>query len=380
MGGGWKQPLLFKKKEKERRHKRDEDIDLGRGESVTPSNSILERIKKLAAMAERGTEHEAALAGERMQALLQEYNLTLADVESTNTDPQVNEITREKKEHDRTALYVWQRDLMRMVAGNNFCLYLVATRTVKDVRGKLRRWNADNVVEYYKRAKCHTLIGRSENVTATIIMYDYLVAAMARLLPYAGKERHGTDARLWYAGCVDRICERLEKQRTGKETETQQRNNTPGLVRLSDLYGTEWDLNEDFRRGREPGTTARLKREEEAEEKKIEEETERLKAAGRCWEEVYYMARGWEVPDNVPRRVERETPEQETKRREQQKQRDKKYYTNRRKGRSSTGWTQKDQQEYDRKRHPAYSAGRRTGENIGLGGAIEKGKRGLIDA
>ena len=77
--------------------------------------------------------------------------------------------------------------------------------------------------------------------------------------------------------------------------------------------------------------------------------------------------------------VDRETPEQAAERKRKQAERDEQVYS-RRGGRSGSGWTQKDQREWDRKRHPAYTAGKRAGNDIGLGGSITSGKKSLLNA
>lgn len=349
---------------------------------MTPPQPIIERIQKLMRLSSSSNEHEASLAGERMQELMQQWNLTRSDVEGTETSVSDDPLKaqREKKQHDASALYAYQQDLMRTIARNNFCLYMVGTQRIFTATGRFKQWNSETQ-EYvrYKRVKCHTLIGRSENVTAAMLMYDYLIDMMNRLMLYSGAERRSSDARMWLAGCAERLCERLAKQRTGAEhNRNLEAKGTPGLIRLTDLYGSEEDLNEDFRRGCEPGTTARNRLEDEAENRRIEEATEKLKAEGHCWEEAYYLARGWRVPENVPRKVERETPEQEQERKREQAKRDKKHLSSR--GRSSGGWTQKDQREWDRKHSSAFAAGRRSGDNVGLGGSLGTGKKGLIDA
>ena len=50
-------------------------------------NKLIERIRKLLALAESPNEHEAALASERAQALLAEHKLSLAQVTATHATP-----------------------------------------------------------------------------------------------------------------------------------------------------------------------------------------------------------------------------------------------------------------------------------------------------
>jgi|SRR5579872_3117560 len=336
---------------------------------MTPT-PIIERIKKLMAMADRGTEHEAALAAERMQALLQEHNLTRADVEAKSEEPSALEVTREQRDHDRPALYTYQRELMRSIAENNFCMYFVTEKFVPDERGRFHRWFGENRVRG-RWSKRHCLIGRSENVTASLLMYDYLTDTMSRLLPFFGTARRETAARLWLAGCAETLCDRLERQRTGKEKE-EPKTDTPGLVRLSELYGSEEDLNNDFRRQLKPGTTARLRREVEFKEAEEERKEKELIASGVDDTDAWYISRGFPVPvSRAPQQIKKETPSETRRRLEAQ---------NRKWERQEHAEWRKEMRENQKRNHPSYKAGRQRGKDIGLGGGLESSKTGLLDA
>jgi hypothetical protein len=332
-----------------------------------PTPSIIERLKKLITMADRGTEHEAAIASERMQALLQEFNLTRADVEARE-DKQDSAVTakREKAEHDRSAMYQYQRDLMRTIAENNFCMYFLRESWKEDRHGKRVRWSAEKQ-DYVagKRAKTHLLIGRSENVQATILMYDYLIDTMHRLLPFQGAARRESPAMLWLAGCAETLCERLAAQRTGKVKE-QEMDGTPGLVRLADLYGSEDDLNQDFRRGHEPGTTARERRETKAKEEEYARKERELIEGGMDRDDAWYIARGHAVPQSrEPRQIRKETPSERRRREEAEERRD---------YREHLRYQPERWKETDKRSHPSFRQGRMQGKDIGLGGSISSGK------
>lgn len=339
---------------------------------MTPAPSIIERLKKLIAMADRGTEHEAAIASERMQVLLQEFNLTRADIEARGDDQVENAATakRERTEHDRSAMYQYQRDLMQTVAENNFCMYFLRTSNKPDPRGKRRAmWDADKQ-DYVaaKRVKSHLLIGRSENVQASILMYDYLIDTMHRLLPFQGRERLETAAKLWLAGCAETLCERLVKQRTGKEVQ-QEMDGTPGLVRLADLYGSEADLNNDFRHGQEPGTTAKKRRESEAEEAAIQQKQKDLIEGGMDRDDAYYVARGWEVPQSrEPRQIRKETPSERARREAAEE---------RRGDRDAARYRRERWKEANKRSHPSFRQGRKQGNDIGLGGGLGSGAKAI---
>lgn len=319
-------------------------------------------------MADRGTEHEAALASERMQALLQEFNLTRADVESRGEDVEETAATakRERMEHDRSAIYVYQRQLMTNIAENNFCMHFIRNKYKEDPRGTHYR-SFEGEYKYCRRVKCHLLIGRSENVQATILMYDYLIDTMHRLLP-SDIDKRSSEAKLWLLGCSETLCERLHKQRTGKEKE-QESDGTPGLVRLADLYGDEHDLNQDFRKGVDPGTTARERRERQSEMAEIERMQKELTAGGMDADDAWYVASGEEVPTSrEPAQIEKETPSQRRRREEAEF---------RREDREHDRWRRERWKESAKRASPSFRAGKAKGHDIGLGGSIGGGAKAI---
>lgn len=228
-------------------------------------DALLIRVRKLLNLAhDKGaTEAEAALAMERVQSILAEHNLTMAQVDAVrektkgpSSDPLEK---REKTKHTASAMYKYQQDLMQALARNNFCMWFLDDEVAHSF-GKQRR------------VKRHVLLGREVNVITTQIMYDYLVETMDRMLPYTGMEKRGKDALLWLAGCGDRLVERLnakryeeeEAQKRAKAEDTVRRQHpsaaasTNGaLIILSEVYGSETDLNNDVLYNLEPGTTAK---------------------------------------------------------------------------------------------------------------------------
>lgn len=321
---------------------------------MTPSHSVTDRIKKLIALSGSSNPHEAALAAERMQTLLQDHNLTLADIEGRSSDESPLADRERQEQVKRSAIYAWQRDLMGKLAENNFCLHFVQEKRVRDPNGGQTMWSElDRDYIACRKVKRHVLIGRSDNVTATTLMFDYLADTMGKLAP-----RGSTSERtIWFEGCTETLCERLDAQRQGRVRE--EVNQTPGLLRLSDLYGSEEDLNYDFRHGLKPGTTAQKRREEEAAELEIKRKQEELIAKGASVDDSWYLARGYAAPSTEPQKIVKGSIQ--------------------RSGRGPSGWTQKDQREWDRRNSSTFKEGKRRGRDIGLGGAIRSGVKGEIE-
>jgi hypothetical protein len=351
--------------------------------------TLINKLRALARMAdEASTPDEAALASRRMQELLLKHNLTRADIEAKSAEdesaPPPEDAQRERLTTDRPAMYKYQRDLMETIALNNFCMYWSREKKQAGagsgwmyleskcegcggegkVGGKLsqsvacEKCEGKGTYQKYVKAKwvkVHEILGRSENVVASVIMYNYLIETMHRLLPYRGVERRSAEANMWLAGCAEVLCGRLVEQRRGREKRVVRRNQTPGLVRLTDLYGTEEDLNNDFRRGVAAGTTAKERLEEEREVARIKAKEKELVTGGMDQEDAWYVARDYDVPDRSPSQVVKES-------------RPRSYS-----GRSSySGWSRWDR-ERQRREHPSFRAGQESGKGIGLGGALKKG-------
>lgn len=322
------------------------------------TSQIVDRLRKLKALHDHpGTpEHEAAAAAEAMQRILAEHNLSLAYLE-TSTTVQAERRTREQ--HGRAAMYNYQQNLMKALARNNFCQHWLDEIVTKS-NGKTRR------------VKRHMLLGRESNVTATKLMYDYLTDTMERVLPYTGMERRGRAAMAWLDGCSDRLVERLDALRAKMEEESERRAQEEkarsrhpasaptanALIVLSDVYGTEDDLNQDFRYGYEPGTTARKRRERAAKDAARDEKVKTLQATGLPYDVAWAM---------VTWNWTREKAEEQVKEWKKQRARSERRY--------QSSWTRADERSHRRKSSAEYAAGRATGDDIGLDGQIDRDDR-----
>jgi hypothetical protein len=131
---------------------------------------LIERIKKLLAMAEHaGTnENEAANAAEKAMALLAAHNLTM------------DEIRRHAKSSDygwhgqlETGSYLWMNILMGGCAKMYFCGHLVTVRKVPGTKSSTR--------------EVHLFIGEKHNVVVAQLMSTYLVATIKRLAAKGSK-------------------------------------------------------------------------------------------------------------------------------------------------------------------------------------------------
>lgn len=323
--------------------------------AVQEAAAILGKVQALLAKTvDNGcTEAEASAAAGKVQALLAKHNLNLAALQ--NQQAPVYE-TREKTDSGKSAMFAYQKKLMECIAHNNFCMAFVRED------GRKRE---------------HQLLGRKVNVTVSVQTYDYLCQAMARLNPYRHDRKN---AIRFMEGCAERLVERLNAQRYEAEQESkrakaeaQQTGNGTDLIVLSDVYGSEEELNCDALYGYEPGTTARRNREyanrraaediKYAADKRKEDE---LVAGGMNRRIAWYVARGYEIPADVM-----DEPKAETRREREARER--------RSERLHAKWDREWQREQARKNSAAYQSGRMTAEEISLNQQIEKSDRTAIE-
>lgn len=255
---------------------------------------ITARIKKLLAQAskENNSQHEIDLCMKRAQELMAQWNIEQTQIEAAG-DP--TEEKRLKAEHTRSAMYKYQKTLWKTIAEVNFCLHWVLP-VYKDIQvpspyliGK--GWTPKEYEQCYGEpmptetinkavTKRHHIVGRQSNVKATMMMGDYLEAAINRVCPYTGPKTNSRDAISWKEGCAEQVSNRLLirmwEMRERKKTEEEVAAAVGALIVLNDVYMTEYEKNIDMEFGE--GTAARWKaeREEAKAEKKAQAERDEM--------------------------------------------------------------------------------------------------------
>lgn len=318
---------------------------------------VLVKIGKLLKLAQdqRGaTEAERTIAAEHVQRLLQEHNLTLSEVEAQGGSADTG--TREKSLLDRRAMYQYQRQLMRVLADNHFCLHQI--HRVFDPEGRSSRSKTKG--RYNNR---HFLIGRAVNVQATVMTYDYLTEAMRRAADEAGYDVRTAEGKTFLEGTVSRLQERLAARLAARLAEDEARKNSViaptgnGSHReliLSDVYGSETDLNNDLLNGFPAGTTAAKRREVEERRMRAQARHEELVAQGEDSTIAWYMVHGYGREEAAALAVSSAKAANARSRPSRAGR-----------GRTQT-WTQGDERRYAKVNSSAYRAGRAAGNDIGL--------------
>jgi uncharacterized protein DUF2786 len=305
-------------------------------------NPIFNKIRKLLALADasrNSSEAEAQAAALKVQELLQDHGLTLAELEAAGGT--TDDTGRRKEATDRRALYAWQRDLMGQLADNNFCLHHVR-------EAKLTRPGHGSRLF---TTKAHVLVGRNLNVNATVAVYDYLLDALDRIAREQGFMSNRRDASAFFEGAVPRLVSRREKEAAQEAARRNAPTGGNALV-LSDLYGNEHDLNNDTLNGFPAGTTAARRRERAEQEAARKVEEARLKANGVEAVEAFYLSHGYS-PENAKSYAIQYHAKQDR--------------PTRRGGRGwARGWTKVDENASAKRNSAAYRAGRKAGDEVGL--------------
>lgn len=193
----------------------------------------------------KATEIEANAAMGKVQELLAQYNLSLAEIAQApgSSKSATEEGKRVKETHKRGAMYKYQQDLWSTIAHCNYCWHWL-TPVMKNGR---------------KVNNKHYFVGSEANVMAVTLMGDYLEATINRLCPWQGKDCVSRSAISWKEGCATRLRSRLldmkmERERASDEVKANESGST--AIALRDVTQAEYEKNYDFLYGE--GAYARL--------------------------------------------------------------------------------------------------------------------------
>jgi hypothetical protein len=313
------------------------------------NQAMMEKIRKLLALADstKTTEAEATAAALKIQELVQTYGLDLAQIEAQNQDSQHG--VRDMGTVNRRAMFDWQQLLMETIATNNFCLC--------DVR-------VIYVEKKNRNSKQHFLVGRKLNIDITIQMYDYLIETMKRLCEQGGFIQHKTRT-LFYEGCAKRLTDRLKQQRRQRELEEKRRKDEArnrgeqvNALVLTDVYGSEADMNNDILNGYAIGTTARERSQKVDREAKRHVLEEGFVKLGHEPILAFYLSHGLDMKTAKDYAKSYRAEVQKRARRAQRQ--------------NHRGFTMHERKEHGRTRTEAYRAGLEAGSSIGLDPQVDE--------
>jgi hypothetical protein len=342
---------------------------------------IVEKIRKLIGLQSSPNENEAALATQRIQEILSAHGMEMVEVDSAGNKSgsfQSADIKRGKYQHNKSAMYNYQRKLMGTLAGNNFCMYWIEKTWQKDVKGNKIRFlysprttDESNGGDMGRVVDTHMMIGREENVMGVQIMYDYLIQTMDRLLPYQGMEKRGRNALLWLDACTERLCERLEERRHQMQEESEAKAQQVGYgIVLASVYSSEDDDNNDIKWGRPVGTTSARKREEKARYAITVQKENELIAGGMDYNNAWYVARGMNIPEKTPKPDPIPETESKRKKREAKEERESEIRYN--------SHNKRMNEQLERRSQLAFRQGLAKAEDIGLHDQVKGKEQGSL--
>ena len=216
--------------------------------SVQEREKLAERIAKLLRLANNNpSEREAVAAMERAYALMEEHNLTMAQVDAHGSGDERVQETVGGDYRGQT----WARSIWAGVAELNFSMYAYVPA------GRAQRYlrTPDGYVEKLPRHEVdqHMIIGTQSNVASTKVMAEYLIATVERLARERREEECLYGARQQHAyklGCADRLRDRLITLRREREqaSRKEQQAASGNLPVLADVYTAHKAANEELYR------------------------------------------------------------------------------------------------------------------------------------
>lgn len=181
------------------------------------NSKIVDRIRALLAKAgdSASTEDEALAAAERAQRMLEEHNLTMADVVPEDRDPHVT------VRYDRMYADPWRRSIVFAVARYYGCRAV----NVIGVRSVVSRKTGEKKIVSYRSFE---FAGRPHAVEVCVSMCDYLFSTVTRLAREYSRVR--SEYLGFERGCGESIVHRLSVLSSERRREEKKTQNTYGAL------------------------------------------------------------------------------------------------------------------------------------------------------
>lgn len=187
--------------------------------------NVIRKIRALLALSRgNANENEAAEAARKAQQYLTEYNLSLSDVENTETGKVI-----EDNDLMTSSSNPWRRDLGLATARLYLCDYYFKHIYVETKKRKCG----------YVRGDRHNFIGLVHNVVVAKEMFVYFVDTVERLAKESRRKEKQTHAyeHAFRHGCATRLTRRLwdrYNQQTAPPTGLLIKSNVPALYKGMD--------------------------------------------------------------------------------------------------------------------------------------------------
>jgi hypothetical protein len=203
-------------------------------QNEAPTAAMIEKIKKLRAMAEAQgtTEAEAATFAAKVQSLLAEYGLSMAHLQEEERQDHVHHEKMEMMYADP-----WRMSLFRAIEKLYFC-YSFGDHWMDEAANKYR--------------KGRTVIGRPHNVLMVREMYQYLESTTLRLARDYAREHPDMSStpravRIGFErGCGVRLASRVTDLYREQTTVRPEQSATGSATNLPALYENEGKLVKSY--------------------------------------------------------------------------------------------------------------------------------------
>lgn len=199
-------------------------------EKTQDLNSILSKLKKMQRLYEGAkainSEAEAQNAAAKIQALLTQYNLSMADIESVADNEQKTNVVEERlgDSWQRKCGGSWDQLLLYGICKYNFCYVLVSNKNVCRTNRNGR--------EVWENRRRYIVIGEPQNIQVVNWLFDVLAAnlyklalkryeeyrnddtqAVIRLFVGEKKMHRGTFLRSYLSGAAKGVQQKLKEER-----------------------------------------------------------------------------------------------------------------------------------------------------------------------
>jgi len=312
---------------------------------------IVEKLRKVLALADSPIEGEAQAAAGHLARLLTKYNLNIADLEKRGgrAAPGV----KDKGLDLGKAAFKWKLDLADGMAEFYYC-HPIVNRYTKTV----------------------LFVGRPDNVESMVMLYAWVVEQIKKIAKEERRKHYDStgehiDPLRWQVsfgqGCVGRLIERLHEMRARQEedeAETRAGEETTAMVLHHKSEISDWLESKGMRRtdGRE------TKREREYRERR-EADDARLELLKVTDLEAYYLECPWDRPETEEQKAARAKREEEWLKKEAARERRRRAYI-------PTGGYREKRTDWGKEEQAgtAATAGRKSGDRVNLRPFIGPGK------
>ncbi len=186
---------------------------------------VLDKVRKLLALAQSPNENEAAMAADKAQSLLAEYNLEMSEVRTDSTGAEI-EMDGETMTDSRP----WRRKMGVMVAKVYFCGYFYTHKYHVTTSRKCG----------YIRGDSHTFTGERHNIVVAKLMFTYLNNAIETLSVKAAAQiavsKRSAFLTSFRHACAGRVCQRLHERWVQAQRGGLQGSHGNTLPALANLY------------------------------------------------------------------------------------------------------------------------------------------------